>query len=54
MKTDHTRRRGAMSFEVVMSAAVLLPLSGAALFLGIKMFQYLYQIISTMVGWPYP
>lgn len=47
-------RRGATSLEVVMSAGVLLPLCAAALFLGAKMYQYLFDIISTFVGWPYP
>jgi hypothetical protein len=41
------------SLEVVMTMAVMVPLAGAMLFLGIKMCAMLYQVIGTLVGWPY-
>jgi hypothetical protein len=45
--------RGMASLEVVMTMAVMVPLAGAMLFLGIKMCAMLYQVIGTLVGWPY-
>lgn len=53
-RTRKQRRRGLSSLEVVMSAGILLPLSAAALFLGAKMYAYTYDVLSTLVGWPYP
>ena len=60
MKTDHvahwyrsSRRRGMASLEVVMTAAVMLPVAGALLFLGIKMCATVYQAIGGIVGWPF-
>ena len=46
-------RRGISALEVVMTAGVLLPLAGGLLFLGIDMSKYIYNLISTLVGWPY-
>jgi hypothetical protein len=46
-------RRGMASLEVVMTAAVMLPVAGALLFLGIKMCATIYQAIGGLVGWPF-
>jgi hypothetical protein len=54
VKIRKKHSRGISALEVVMSAGVLLPLCAAALFLGAKMYQYVFGIISTLVGWPYP
>jgi hypothetical protein len=50
---DRARRRGMVSLEVVMTAAVMLPVAGALLFLGIKMCATVYQAIGGLVGWPF-
>lgn len=47
------RRRGMASLEVVMTIAVMLPVAGALLFLGIKMCATLYQCIGALVAWPF-
>lgn len=47
------RRRGMMSLEVVMTIAVMLPVAGALLFLGIKICATLYQAIGGLVSWPF-
>ena len=49
----HAARRGMMSLEVVMTIAVMLPIAGALLFLGIKMCATLYQAIGALVSWPF-
>jgi hypothetical protein len=52
-KLRSTRRRGMASLEVVMTAAVMLPVAGVLLFLGIKMCATVYQAIGGIVGWPF-
>ncbi len=47
------RRQGMMSLEVVMTIAVMLPVAGALLFLGIKMCATIYQAIGALVSWPF-
>jgi hypothetical protein len=47
------RRRGMANLEVVMTIAVMLPIAGALLFLGIKMCATLYQAIGALVCWPF-
>jgi hypothetical protein len=46
-------RGGLASLEVVMTIAVMLPITAAMLFLGVKILTTLYQIIGALVGWPY-
>jgi hypothetical protein len=46
-------RHGLASLEVVMSTAVMLPIAGAILFLGVKMCATIYQAIGTLVSWPF-
>ena len=46
-------RAGMASLEVVMATAVMLPVAGALLFLGIKMCALLYQCIGALVSWPF-
>ena len=46
-------RRGMMSIEVVATIAVMVPICGALLFLGIKILAALYQTIGTLVSWPF-
>jgi hypothetical protein len=41
------------NLEVVMTIAVMLPIAGALLFLGIKMCATLYQAIGALVCWPF-
>jgi hypothetical protein len=60
MKTNISRRRrekllrrGMANLEVVMTIAVMLPVAGALLFLGIKMCALLYQCIGALVSWPF-
>jgi hypothetical protein len=42
-----------MSIEVAASIAVMVPVAGALLFLGIKMCAALYQAIGALVSWPF-
>jgi len=42
-----------MSIEVAASIAVMVPIAGALLFLGIKILAVLYQTIGTLVSWPF-
>jgi hypothetical protein len=51
--TRRHRRSGMMSIEVVATIAVMLPIAGALLFLGIKICSSLYQAIATLVSWPF-
>jgi hypothetical protein len=46
-------RGGLASLEVVMTIAVMLPITAAMLFLAVKICSTLYQVIGTLVGWPY-
>ena len=41
------------SIEVVMTIAVMLPIAGALLFLGVKMCSAVYQAINGLVSWPF-
>jgi hypothetical protein len=45
--------RGLASLEVVMTIAVMLPITAAMLFLGVIMCTTLYRAIGALVGWPY-
>ena len=36
-----------------MTTAVMLPIAGALLFLGIKMAAIVYQVIGALVAWPF-
>lgn len=46
-------RRGTAALEEVMLLAVMLPLVFAAFVLAKDMCVYVYQIIDTLVGWPF-
>jgi hypothetical protein len=46
-------RAGMASLEVVMATAVMLPVAGILLFLGIKMSATIYQAIGALVAWPF-
>jgi hypothetical protein len=46
-------RGGLASLEVVMTIAVMLPITAAMLFLAVKICSTLYQVIGALVGWPY-
>jgi hypothetical protein len=46
-------RGGMASLEVVMTIAVMLPVAGALLLLGIKMCATLYQCVGALVAWPF-
>lgn len=48
-----TARAGMANLEVVMTIAVMLPVAGALLFLGIKICAMLYQTIGALVAWPF-
>jgi hypothetical protein len=48
-----SRRRAMANLEVVMTIAVMLPIAGAMLFLGVKMLTTLYQCIGALVSWPF-
>jgi hypothetical protein len=41
------------NLEVVMTIAVMLPIAGAMLFLGVKILTTLYQCIGALVSWPF-
>jgi hypothetical protein len=53
IKKRRTLSRGLASLEVVMSIAVMLPITAAMLFLGVQICTTLYQAIGALVGWPY-
>jgi hypothetical protein len=46
-------RRAMANLEVVMTIAVMLPISSAMLFLGVKMLTTLYQCVGALVAWPF-
>lgn len=46
-------RRAMANLEVVMTIAVMLPIAGAMLFLGVKILTTLYQCIGALVCWPF-
>lgn len=46
-------RRGSVTLEEVMISAVMIPLVFAAYLIAQKMCVAVYEIISTLVGWPF-
>jgi hypothetical protein len=42
-----------MSIEVVATIAVMVPIAGALLFLGVKICATLYEAIGALVSWPF-
>lgn len=52
-RRSRSARRAMANLEVVMSIAVMLPIAGAMLFLGVRMLTALYQIIGAVVSWPF-
>jgi hypothetical protein len=53
IRRKHAQRGGMASIEVVMTIAVMLPVAGALLFLGVKMCSAVYQAINGLVSWPF-
>lgn len=47
-------RRGSAAIEEVMALAVLLPVVGAATYLGLRMFRMFLDGAAVGVGWPFP
>ncbi|WP_255671096.1 hypothetical protein [Blastopirellula sediminis] len=43
-----------MSLEVALTTGLLVPLAAALFYMGLQIYQYLFDITSTLVGWPYP
>lgn len=52
-RRNRRNRRGLASLEVVMTAAVMLPIAAAILWLGFKMAAIVYQVIGALVAWPF-
>lgn len=51
---NHRSRNGGMaSLEVVMATAVMLPVAGMLLFLGVNLCATLYQAVGALVAWPF-
>jgi len=46
-------RRGSIALEEVMISAVMIPLVFGAYLIAQKMCVAIYEIISTLVGWPF-
>ena len=46
-------RRGLSALELVLTTALLFPMSVALLLLAMRGAKLLYQVISTLVGWPH-
>jgi hypothetical protein len=46
-------RRAMANLEVVMTIAVMLPISAAMLFLGVNILTKLYQCVGALVAWPF-
>ncbi len=42
-----------MSLEVVMSTAVMMPLAFALFLLGLQMCRYVYEMMGTLIAWPF-
>lgn len=49
----HSRRRGLSSLEVVLATGIMLPFAIALYFVGRKACGRLYEIIESLVTWPY-
>lgn len=47
-------RRGSAAIEEVMALAVMLPIVGAATYLGLRMFRMFLDGVAVGVGWPFP
>jgi hypothetical protein len=47
-------RRGSAALEEVMALAVLLPVVGAATYLGLRIFRMFLDGAAVGVGWPFP
>jgi hypothetical protein len=52
-RSRFARRDGTVALEVVMTTAVMLPLAGLILFLGIEMCSTIYQAMGALVAWPF-
>jgi len=46
-------RNGTAALEEVMILAVMMPIAAGSFFLGLKICQAIYAIMSALVGWPY-
>ena len=51
---DDRRQRGSAAIEEVMALAVILPIVGAATYLGLRMFRMFLEGAAVGVGWPFP
>jgi hypothetical protein len=47
-------RRGSAAIEEVMALAVILPIVGAATYLGLRMFRMFLDGVAVGVSWPFP
>jgi hypothetical protein len=47
-------RRGSAAIEEVMALAVILPVIGAATYLGLRMFRMFLDGVAVGVSWPFP
>jgi len=46
--------KGIASLEAVMVAAVLVPLAFAIFMLAMKATVFVYEVVATLLEWPYP
>lgn len=53
VRLGRAARRGASTYEAVLSTGITLPLAAALFFLGRAACGRLYQIIESLVAWPY-
>lgn len=51
---DDRGQRGSAAIEEVMALAVILPIVGAATYLGLRMFRMFLEGAAVGVGWPFP
>jgi hypothetical protein len=52
-RRGRSARRAMANLEVVMTIAVMLPISAAMLFLGVNILTKLYQCVGALVAWPF-
>ncbi len=53
MRRTATQRRGEAALEEVMILTVVIPLTALATFASIKMLVAIFDVIASIVGWPY-
>jgi hypothetical protein len=52
-RRGRSARLAMANLEVVMTIAVMLPISAAMLFLGVNILTKLYQCVGALVAWPF-